>query len=497
MRMDFDMANNYTVGVESQQCTRLCRQLAESLEFLPPTAKTVISAKSAAGNRKVKQEIKMLLDREVREYVLRNPRSKEMSERAKASLPGGNTRTGMYVDPFPPYAERGEGPYIHDVDGHRLLDFVNNASALILGHAAPEIVTALQDRVARGTAFSLPTELEIEMAELLRARVPSLEKVRFCSSGSEAVLNSIRVARAFTGRSKIAKFEGAFHGLDDRAMISYAPPVVTAIGTWDDPLPVLTPGLAPATADEVVVLPFNDAAACERIIAANAARLAAVVVDPLSTSTGLTLPIDDFLTRLRSMTRAANVLLIFDEIISFRVAPGGAQEYYEVRPDLSAFGKVVAGGTAGAAFGGRADVMARYDPALGSERLFQSGTYNANPIAMVAGLVTLRSLTRERYDQLAESTRRLGSALQQLFDENQVDARVTTIGSIFRILCMDAVPRNYRESAREDEVLHRFLFFWLINRGIYWKQGGYLSLAMEQQHLDSLVKTLAGAVEQL
>ncbi|CAI7999714.1 Glutamate-1-semialdehyde 2,1-aminomutase [Geodia barretti] len=252
--------------------------------------------------------------------------------------------------PFPIYVERGEGVYFYDLDGHRLLDFVNNNTALILGHAHPAIVEALQDRVAKGTAFSRPTPLEVEMAELLRERVPSLERLRFCSSGTEAVLNALRVARAFTGRRKIARFEGAYHGVGEYALVSYVPPL------GPDLVPS-TAGLSPAVLEEVLVLPFNDADACAEIINENADDLAAVIVDPLATGAGTCLPVEGFLSRLRELTTQIGALLIFDEIISFRASPGGAQELYGVRPDLTCMAKVIAGGTAGAVFGGRADVM--------------------------------------------------------------------------------------------------------------------------------------------
>ncbi len=446
----------------------------------------------------MQQTIKSLLDHQIAEYVARNPRSGAKAEQGKAFLPGGNTRTGAYIDPFPPYAERGEGVYLTDLDGHRLLDFVNNNTALILGHAHPGIVGALHQRIDQGTAFSLPTALEVEMAQLLQERVPSLERIRFCSSGSESVLNALRAAQGFTGKPKIAKFEGAFHGVDDRVSVSYVPPVGPALGPADQPRSVAsTAGLAPSTLEEVLVLPFNDAGACEKIIRANADQLAAVIVDPLSTSTGMTMPVDDFLVRLHRITQSAGVLLIFDEIISFRVARGGAQEVYGVRPDLTALAKVIAGGTAGAAFGGRADIMAQYDPTSGPPAIPQSGTYNANPLAMVAGLATLRALTPAAYDQLSATTRRLGAGLEEVFEEAGVEAQVTVIGSIFRVHFLSAPPRNYREAVRDDETMHKWLFFWLINHEIYWKNGGNVSLPMQDQHIGRLVSSVRTALQQL
>ena len=207
------------------------------------------------------------IDQLVSTYGDQNQCSQELILRAQTSLPGRNTRTVVYLDPFPIYSKSGAGVYVTDVDGNERLDFVNNATALILGHAHPSVVGALQDRTAQGTAFYGPTELEIKLAELLRARLPSLERLRFCSSGTEAVLNVIRVARAFTSKSKIAKFEGAYHGIDDPAMISYLPPLGPELGPQDSPRSVLSSkGLAPGTAESVVVLPFNDPEACARIL---------------------------------------------------------------------------------------------------------------------------------------------------------------------------------------------------------------------------------------
>ena len=444
------------------------------------------------------ERLQAMLDRAIAEYADNNPKSRRMFERARASLPGGNTRTGVYFPPFPIYADSGSGVHLTDVDGHRLLDFVNNNTALILGHAHPAVVQALQEQIARGTGFSRPLPLEVEMAELLRERMPSLERLRFASSGTEAVLNALRVARAFTGKSKIAKFEGAYHGVDEYAMVSHVPPLGPELGPPDRPRPFpSSAGITPAAMDQVVILPFNDPAACEAIIAGHADDLAAVVVDPLSTGAGMTLPTEGFLTQLREITERADVLLIFDEIISFRIARGGAQERFDVRPDLTCMGKVVAGGTPGSVFGGRAEVMSQYDPTTGHPGIPQSGTYNANPLAMVAGLTTLRLLTPEAYGKLEALTRRLGSELETAFTEAGLQAQVTTVGSLFRVHFLPEKPRNYREAAREDASIHRWLFFALLARGIYWKQGGNVSLPMEGEHVDQLICAVRSALGDL
>lgn len=435
------------------------------------------------------------LDRQIAEYMDNHPRSRAMFRRAQASLPGGNTRTGVHFDPFPVYADRGEGVHLIDLDGLRHLDFVNNNTALILGHAHPHIVAALQERIAHGTGFSRPLALEVEMAEFLKNRVGSFEKVRFCSSGTEAVLNAIRAARAFTGKSRIAKFEGAYHGMDEYVMVSHVPPLDGNLGPPDRPESVPSSrGLTPQAVENVIVLPFNDPDACDSIVNDHRDDLAAVIVDPLSTAAGFTLPADGFLSRLREITERAGVLLIFDEIVSFRISGGGAQETYGVRPDLTCLGKVVAGGTPGAVMGGRADVLDLYNPTGGPPEIPHSGTYNANPIAIVAGLATLRLLTPEAYKRLASLTQRLAEELERVFQDAGVRARVTTAGSLFRVHFLPERPRNYREAARDNQLLHRWLFFALLNRGIYWKLGGNVSLPMEDRHVDQLASAVGDAL---
>ena len=435
------------------------------------------------------------VERQIAEYMDNHPRSREMFRRAQASLPGGNTRTGVHFDPYPVYADHGEGVHLIDLDGNRLLDFVNNNTALILGHAHPEVVAALQERIALGTGFSRPLAFEVEMAEFLKNRVASFEKVRFCSSGTEAIMNAIRAARAFTGSNRIAKFEGAYHGMDEYVMVSHVPPLDGNLGPPDRPESVPSSrGLTPHAVENVIVLPFNDADACDSIIKRHREDLAAVIVDPLSTAAGFTLPADGFLSRLREMTERAGILLIFDEIVSFRISRGGAQETYGVRPDLTCLGKVVAGGTPGAVVGGRSDVLDLYNPTAGAPEIPHSGTYNANPIAIVAGLTTLRLLTPEAYKRLASLTQRLATGLERVFQDAGLQARITTAGSLFRVHFLPERPRNYREAARDNQQLHRWLFFALLNRGIYWKLGGNVSLPMEDRHVDQLISAVDDAL---
>ena len=431
-------------------------------------------------------------------YREQNEASCRLFRRAQSVLPGGNTRTGVFVDPFPLYVDRAEGVELVDVDGNRRIDFVNNASALILGHAHPAVVGAIGERAARGTAYFAPCPLEVELAELLAERLPSLERLRFCSSGTEAVLGALRAARAFTERPMIAKFEGAYHGIDDPALISYLPPLGPELGPAQRPLPVAaSAGLAPGTAEHVLVLPFNDSEACAALIREHAERLAAVIVDPLSTAAGMTLPAPGFLDTLRRVTRESGIVLIFDEVVSFRAGRGGTQGVYGIRPDLTCLAKVVAGGTPGGAFGGRADIMALYDPGGGGPAIPQSGTYNGNPIVMAAGLATLRTMTDAAYRAIHERTARLGDGLRQVFADAAVPGCVVTAGSLFQLYFLPEAPRNYREAAQDDGARQRWLYFWLMNHDIVTRRGGNVSLPMTDRHVDRLLEEVGKALRHL
>ena len=315
-------------------------------------------------------------------------------------MPGGNSRTTTFFDPYPFYIQRGQGAHVWDADGTDRIDFNGNYTSLILGHAHPDVVKAAQQAAEHGLSFPGPTEHEIRLAELLKRRVPSVESIRFTNSGTEATMNAVRLARAFTGRPKIAKFEGAYHGTHDWVMVSVGGDP-KAGGSRKRPKSVAwSAGLPPAVLKHVVVLPWNDPEACEQILEAEAAHLACLIVDPLLCNAGLIRPADGFLQRLRAITERHGIVLIFDEVISFRVAWGGAQERLGVRPDLTTFGKIIGGGLPVGAFGGRADVMNFYDPRKGGARISHGGTFNANPVTMAAGVATLNAVTPEAYTRL-------------------------------------------------------------------------------------------------
>ena len=418
--------------------------------------------------------------------------SRALAARAQRVMPGGNTRTTIYVDPYPFYAARGEGARVWDVDGVTRLDFNGNYTSLVLGHAHPDVVTAVQRSAARGLSFAAPTEDEVRLAELLVARVPSLEQVRFTNSGTEATMNAIRAARAFTGRSRIAKFEGAYHGTHDWVLVSVAPDPAEA-GPSRRPRSVAASAGIPATMlEDVVVLPWNDAEACLEIIESQAEELAVVIVDPLLGIGGVLPPVPGFLEALRAVTERDGIVLIFDEVISFRVAPGGAQQRLKVRPDLTALGKTIGGGLPVGAFGGRADIMRLYDPRGGRPAISHGGTFNANPLTMAAGLATLTALTPAAYERLDELGDRLRRKVTELLAALGQPGYVTGLGSLFCLHWTAAPPRDYRMSRPSDAELPLRVFFGLLNEGILLSQRGIgaCALAMEDADVDRFVEAL-------
>ena len=347
------------------------------------------------------------------DYLARTPRSRELFERATASLPGGSTRTTVYTAPYPPYVESGDGLRVRDVDGNIYRDFLGNYTSLILGHAHPAVVAAVEAQVRRGSAFAAPTETEIELAEEIRRRVPSIEHLRFTSSGTEATMFAIRAARAFTRRPLIARFDHSYHGTHDGVMTG-------------------TAGVPEALSRLIVELPWGDPDGIERVLLGREAELAAIIIEPVQGAGGVRPATSEFLAFLRSYADRLGALLIFDEIISFRVGYGGAQERMGVRPDLTTLGKIIGGGYPLAAFGGRRDMMEIFD-ARRPGAVSHGGTFNGNPVAAAAGLATLRELTPDAYERLDALGERLLRLVTNAIERDHLDARVAVVGSLFQV----------------------------------------------------------------
>ena len=431
------------------------------------------------------------------QYLRANARSKELNDRARSLLPGGITRTSVYFDPFPPYMERGSGCRIYDVDGNERIDFSNNYTSLILGHCHPEVVTAVEAQAARGSAFAAPSRHEVDLAAEITRRVPSVERIRFASSGTEAVMFALRAARAFSGRRKIAKAEGGFHGTSEYAMVSVSPDPDRA-GDQQAPSSLASAkGVPEAVTDDVVVFPFNNAEATEAIIRRHRDDLAAVIVEPVLGSSGMIPARRDYLAALREVTARYGVVLIFDEIITLRLALGGAQARYGVTPDMTVMGKIIGGGYPVAAFGGRAEIMTLLDPEGGRAAIPQSGTYNGNPIGMVAGLATLRQLTPAAYDRLNGIGDELRGRLGAVFARRGVPAQVTGAGSLLNLHFTNVPVTDFRTMRTGDAERLRHVFFGLLNAGIFLAPRGMLCLstAMGEEEMAAVVRATERALE--
>ena len=410
-------------------------------------------------------------------------------------MPGGTTRTTTYFHPYPLYIERGEGCRVWDVDGTERIDMLGNYTALILGHSHPKIVEAIRRQAARGTGFAAANPIEVELATLLCERVPSLEAVRFCNSGTEATMFAMRLARAFTGRPKIARIEGGYHGTHDYAEVS-THPVVSEAGPPEAPQAMADSIGTPDWAlDQVIVLPFNNPDAAERIIRREKSQLAAVILEPIIGAGGVIPATIEFLQRLRDVTRELGILLIFDEVISLRVAPGGAQQLYDVTPDLTTLGKIIGGGLPVAAFGGRADVMEMLDPRR-EPNIAQGGTYNGNPLGMAAGLAAMTELTPDVYDDLNRKGARVCEQLTEVFASHHVPVQVNSAGSLLALHFTDKPVVDYRTMAAADKKQARDLFLGLVNHGVLMapRAMGALSTPMLEQDIQQFIDAVDSVV---
>jgi len=428
-------------------------------------------------------------------YRQTTPASRALHEKAVTVMPGGTTRTTTYFDPYPLYIERGEGCRVWDADGTERIDMLGNYTAMILGHAHPKVVEAIEKQAARGTGFAAANPIEVQLATLLCERVPSLDAVRFCNSGTEATMFAMRLARAFTGRPKIARIEGGYHGTHDYAEVS-THPVVSEAGAPDAPIArpdsIGTPEWA---VKHTVVLPFNNADAAEAIIRREGGQLAAVILEPIIGAGGVIAATVEFLERLRKVTRELGILLIFDEVISFRVAPGGAQQLYGVTPDVTTLGKIIGGGLPVAAFGGRADVMDLLDPRR-NPNIAQGGTYNGNPLGMAAGLATMSELTPDLYNELNRQGARVAEHLSEVFASHQVPVQVNSVGSLFALHFTDTPVVDYRTMAAANKKMTRDLFLGLVNQGVLMapRAMGALSTPMLEQDIQQFIDAVERVV---
>lgn len=427
------------------------------------------------------------------------PESRRLFERARKVMPGGNTRTTVFVEPFPIYAARGEGCRVWDVDGNAYYDCINNFTAMIHGYGHPEVTAAVIDQMPHGTAFGAPTESEIELAELLVGRLPSVEQIRFANSGTEAVMMAIKAARAFTGRPKIVKIEGAYHGSYDFAEVS----LDSSPANWGD-LPASTPyarGTPRGVLDDVIAVPFNDVEALRAVFAAHGEAIAGVLIDPMPNRAGLIPARRDYLDAMAGIARAAGALVVFDEVISFRLGHSGAQGLWDISPDLTALGKIIGGGFPVGAVGGRAEVMAVFDPTGGKPALPHGGTFTANPVTMRAGLAAMKALTPESFARLDRLGALLRKGIAAALARHGLAGQCVGMGSLFKVHFTALPVTDYRSvypgpaERKKLDAFHK----GLLDRGVLSASYGLFALStpMDEDDGQAILSAIDGTLGEI
>jgi len=422
--------------------------------------------------------------------------SAKLFDRAAKVMPGGNSRHTVFFPPYPIYATRAAGARVWDADGIVRRDFINNYSSLIHGHSHPQIVEAIVAQAERLLSIAMPTEQEIELAEIICDRISGAERIRFTNSGTEGVMLTIKTARAFTGRTKIAKIEGSYHGSEDTASVSVNPDPALW-GDPDAPTSVPGPGGTQNIARDVVVLPMNDVQAGRRILRAHAADLAAAILDPMPSQLGYEAATAEFVTMLREETRRAGALLIFDEVYSFRLGFNGAQGRLGVTPDLTALGKIIGGGLPVGAVGGRADIMETvFDARAGRPRMTHGGTFNANPMTMVAGATAMKLYDRGAFDRLSALGDRLRAGLREAVKIAGVPGVVAGASSMISLTHIERPTGSHRDRVAamqeypEARPRAERFFRGMLNRGFIIGAAGLfvLSTAHTETDIDEAVE---------
>ena len=434
-------------------------------------------------------KLNTLLESENQKYLENTKKSFEKHKASENFMPGGNTRTTQWMDPYPFYVDNANGLHIKDLDGNEYLDFMLNATTLILGHAPPEIVSTLTRQIKLGTVYSAPTDGQAKLAEILVNRIPSIQKIRFTNSGTEATMMSLMAARSYTKKTKIAKFEGGYHGTHEHVSVSVYPKESDLNSETNPGVPEYS-YQPKSILDDVIVLPYNDVEKCKKLIHEYKDDLACIIMEPIISNFGY-LPLDlHFLKFIREITNELGIVLIFDEIQSFRVAKGGAQQVFDVVPDITTLGKIIGGGLPIGAFGGKEEIMDLFNPSSPKYDIAHAGTFNGNPLTMEAGASVMNALTDEKYTQMNLLGEQLRKQLKSVFDEIDLKVQVTGYGSLFGINFNKNTIRDYRSFIKNNTEMTKILFSYMRNNGILLqvKNAGALSTLMTQNQIELLVK---------
>jgi glutamate-1-semialdehyde 2,1-aminomutase len=422
--------------------------------------------------------------------------SRELFSEAQRYLPGGvdsPVRAFKAVGGSPLFIARAEGARIYDVDGNEYIDFVGSWGPLILGHAHPPVVAALKAAIERGTSFGAPTELETTLARMICAAMPSIEMIRFVSSGTEATMTALRLARAFTGRDKIIKFAGGYHGHADGLLVKGGSGLAT-LAISD------SPGVPSSYAQNTLVTPYNDARAVEQLFRHYPVGIAAVIVEPVAANMGVVPPQPGFLADLRRLTSEASALLIFDEVITgFRVAYSGAQGFYGITPDLTCLGKIIGGGLPVGAYGGKREIMEMMAPA---GPVYQAGTLSGNPLAMTAGIETIKLLGQTGvYEQLEASSATLAEGIAQAAERAGVRLHLSRVASLLTPFFSDRPVTDYDSASRSSTANFGSFFREMLAEGVYWPpsqfEAAFVSLAHSEQDIQTTIEAAGRALSQL
>ncbi len=421
-------------------------------------------------------------------------KSKELFERAQKTIPGGvnsPVRAFRSVGGTPVFMERAKGAYMYDADGRRYIDYINSWGPMILGHAYEPVVNAIQQKALQSTSFGAPTELEIEMAELIVSMAPNVDMVRMVSSGTEACMSALRLARGYTGRNKFIKFEGCYHGHADAFLVKAGSGVATFnIQT--------IPGVTAGVSMDTLTAPYNDLDAVRQLVADNSGEIAAIIIEPVAGNMGCILPATGFLEGLRAICDKAGIVLIFDEVMTgFRLAPGGAQERLGVNADLVTYGKVIGGGMPVGAFGGRKDIMMHIAP-VGN--VYQAGTLSGNPIAMTAGYTMLKTLKENPsiYQQLDETTAYLHKGLDEALSAGDEPYVINRLGSMISVHFSDKPVNNFASAQAANNTFFNKFFHSLLNDGVYLPPSAFetwfISTALTKGDIDETLEAVRRAV---